>query len=297
MKYILSFYLLSISFLFSTFQLNAQQSLGFGFKTGLNFSQLNGDFEEFESHNSNVGFHIGAGINYNFVDNFGARLEFSFEQKGTKYKYLGTSDFKINDLRERAWTFKDGELDLAVNITNTYISFPISLFAKYKKFEISGGVGVSFLTSTKGTGDFIYEGSGSSDFNSNVNLTSDQIFQIEADYKKDDAGETDIALSAHSLITGQEAVSFARIQNAYWDFDADNEVKKFNSTDFFIHGGLSYFFNKGLFIGGKVIYSLADVTNNNSDKLQGTLTDTGELMFSDAKHGYLTTQIAIGFNF
>ncbi|RMD74824.1 MAG: PorT family protein, partial [Bacteroidetes bacterium] len=66
------------------------QEVHYGFRAGLNFSQLDGPVETDSDGNAlehwdlSSGFNVGALFTFRFVDRFGARTGLSFEQKGSR---------------------------------------------------------------------------------------------------------------------------------------------------------------------------------------------------------------------
>jgi hypothetical protein len=134
----------------------------YGFKAGLNFSQLAGDSEmdaaglELEEFNSTTGFHIGALFNYKFIDAFGVRAELMFSQKGMEYIYDGVSyrDFVDQD-GDKFSTI--GNRRTVLKTTNSYIDVPIMAVARFGKLELSAGPSIGILVNSIASGEVAYD--------------------------------------------------------------------------------------------------------------------------------------------
>lgn len=274
------------------------QKIGVGFKTGLNFSRLAGDMEENEEHRTYTGFHIEASGSVKITDAFGLRLALLFDQKGSKFFYKGNSFVKLNTRQEEEWVFK-GQKDLAINYNNAYISVPVSAYYRWRGLEISGGVGLGFLTSSKGDGDFTFSGTGT---DGNVNFDfEDELFLVEANYLSDDAGAYNFTvpfgIQPKEKIIVNRNVTFPAILNGYYDYEESQNPRKFNSVDFYFHTGLSLYVNKGLYLGARLYYSLIDVTNDEAEKVYSQISDDNMLIFEAKDQRFINIQLSLGFNF
>ncbi len=82
---------------------------------------------------------------------------------------------------------------------------------------------------------------------------------------------------------------------AYFEFTEDRG-NLYNIIDAGLVGGLSVFFNKGLYVTGRVNYGLTDVTKSKADVSLRQL-DNGEFITRDDDDRNFTIQASIGFSF
>ena len=287
-KSILLTLIASASFFFAS-----AQGLSYGFKVGLNFSQLKGDLENdaagmsLESMKNSTGFHIGAGVIYKFTDRFGVKGDFLFTQKGGKQSFDGEAVQLFYNTTGDAAVFQ-GNRTSFLRTTNSYLEFPITAYGRFGRFEISGGMYVGILVSSKAVG--------------NVTFTNDQLpggldAEFEYSYFKDDPSEPTtwepVDYNVVSL-NGVQGLYPATVGSYYDHLNKDGNF--FKGIDFGLNAGLAYFVNKGLFIGFNLNYGLIDVTNNNFDISYAELDGTTYKSRSDNDRNF-TLQASVGFSF
>ena len=83
---------------------------------------------------------------------------------------------------------------------------------------------------------------------------------------------------------------------AYYDFD-EKHGNKYNAFDFGLTGGLSYFLNEGLYIGGRVTYGLLDADDNQYDISLYKLDENNNYIYRNDKNQHLAINASIGFLF
>jgi len=116
------------------FSVNAQESIKFGIKAGVNFSTFGGDADNADSR---TGFHAGAVAEFKLSENFSVQPELLYSQLGAKTEYNESDGLGIYRVEETA--------------KYDYIALPI--LAKYYIIEglsIEAGPQVGFLINAKG---------------------------------------------------------------------------------------------------------------------------------------------------
>ena len=289
--------LLFILCVFASTQVSAQK-FGYGFKAGLNFSTILGPLEQddqgnnLESHKYNSGFHIGAMAHYTFNDIVGVRLEFLFSQRGNKYKYNGTSYQRIL-LPNNEEVFIIGMQNRLVNVTNSYIDLPVSVFARVLPWlELSGGLSFGFMTNSSGAGELVFKGISPKGAN-----IDEYTISLDYDYLKDKPGGigNSIDETIDVNVDGNNVV-LPKSFGAYYSNTNDLETPLFNKFEMGVVGGASIFLNQGLFLGLKVYYGVSDLTNNNADPVLYKRGESGYIFNNDVDRS-LSFQTSIGFSF
>jgi hypothetical protein len=272
----------------------AQAQLKFGFKTGLNIARMTGPSElndagaGLEKWENITGFHIGATFAHKFTDNFGLRGELLYSKKGARYTFEGQSYRIFND--NGTQTLTNGSATYRININNSYLDIPLVGYARFGNFEVSAGAYASVLLQSVGEGSLRYEGN-------TVplgNPTGELKFLLDYNFRRDDAGAGD----ATQTITAQvdaRTLELPRTLGAYYDLPEDNGPL-YNTLDYGLVGGLSYYLSQAMYANVRLQYGLADLTNNDAD-LSKARTDNGQLIFRDDRDRNFAIQISIGFSF
>jgi len=260
----------------ATCSLHAQ--LRYGFKTGLNFARIDGPAETdasgnvLETYKNTTGFHIGMTLGHRFTDNFGVRGEFLYSKKGMKYTFDGPS-YRICRY-DGGTTTTTGNVKYLININNSYIDIPVLAYLRWRDFEISGGGYVGFLIQSTGDGSMTYSNGKTAplmnavyqDVNSNGQFDTgeDKIqFNLSYNYRKDDPGE---GKTGEQVVVRVDArnIELPKTIGAYFD-DTDNKGSLFNTADYGLVGGISYYLSSSLYATVRLQYGLGDVTNNKVD--------------------------------
>lgn len=268
--------------------------LTYGFRAGLSYSKLLGDQETndagmaLDEYRFASGFHIGVSMNYAVTDLFGFRGEVIFTQRGTEYRYDGDSYYFL------ARRTQDQRIILGRRIQDYNISmasFEIPLIAYYKigSFEISGGISTALILSSTGGGSLDFEG---------VSASGNDIdpFRVILQYNfdKDEAGEA--GTGTQTVRVDGVAFQTPETIGAYYDFE-EKDKNQYKSLDFGLTGGLAFYLNPGLYLGGKVTYGLTDADENQYDiSLHKLGTGNSYIQRAD-KNQHLTIQASIGFLF
>ena len=275
----------------------------YGFKTGLNFARFDGPSEtndageSLESFGNVTGFHIGATFAYNFTDNFSLRGEVMYSKRGSKYTFDGQS-YRIFQFSGGS-TLTTGESRYLVNVNNSYIDIPVMGVARWGDFEISGGGYVGFLVGATGDGSLRYAGKSAPPLLypvKNAETGSEElVFNLNHNYRKDDVGEGDDAQKLLAEI-GPRTIEMPKTLGAYFDHTED-KGSLYNTLDFGLVGGISYYLSSSLYAGVRLQYGLADLTNNDADLSKARTAEDGSLIFRDDKDKNFAIQVSVGFSF
>lgn len=292
----------ALFFFASAMCLNAQ--IRYGFKTGLNFANFSGPSEtndagaDLETFKNVTGFHIGATFAYSLTDNYSLRAELLYSKKGAKYTFDGQSYRVFRD--GTSSTFSTGTSRYLININNSYIDIPVLGVARWGDFEFSAGGYVGFLIGSIGDGSLRYSGGKTAppqefDIIDKNTMKKELVFNLDYNYRKDKPGEGD---SAQKVIAdlGTRDVELPKTLGAYFDYPED-KGKLFNTLDYGVVGGLSYYISSSLYAGLRLQYGLADVTNNDADLSKARVNEDGTFIYRDDKDKNFAVQATIGFSF
>lgn len=280
---------------FVALAINVNAQFGYGFKTGLNFNNIQtDDLREGEEYDSNTGFHIGAIFGYAFTDLMGVRGELLYSIKGGRLRYNGDGVFGATADSGREFVVV-GNRSSTLRVGNSYLEIPITFYAKPLEWlELSVGAEAAILINSTGVGQLIVNGETMT--NGQTFAVDEFDFDLNYDYRKD---------KFDSETTGSEVVEFAGEEvtlpssiGAYYEYPEDFG-KKFNTLDFGLVGGASFYLNDGLFVGLRACYGLTDITNNEADRVI-TLNEAGtgvEAVVQDHIDTNLTLQASVGFIF
>lgn len=277
------------------FSLTAQAQLRYGFKTGLNLARMDGPSEttaagaDAESWKNITGFHIGLSLGYSFSDAFGVRGDVLYTKKGAKYTFDGDSYRYFR--HDGGSTLGLGNSRYLVNITNAYIDIPVLFYGRWKDFELSAGGYAGFLVQSIGEGSLAFSNGRTAGLG---NTIPDLEFNLNHNYRKDQFGRGEGGEQVLAQVDAR-VIEMPKTLGAYYDYPED-KGKLYNGLDYGLTFGLAYYMSKSLFIGVRMQYGLADVTNNKADLAKAT-TDNGTLIFRDDKDRNIVTQISVGFSF
>jgi len=274
------------------------QDLSYGFKAGLNFSQFNTtdleqlNGEDLESFTQNSGFHLGIIINTGWTENFGTRAEILFSQKGGRYEFDGPSYAVLNSFIGEERVLSTGFRTMNLNISNTYIDIPISVYFKPTSwFEISAGPNVGLLVSSIASGELSFQ---------EISQSEDDAYRgISLDYRyfSDDPGEFEPDVGTELRMINGQSLEIPKTINAYYDYPDGSETGLYNRLDVGVHAGVSFFINRSLFVGARVNFGLTDITDSEVDRALLGLDDNDEFIFRDDNDRNFSIQASIGFSF
>lgn len=273
--------------------LNAQ--LGYGFRAGLSYSkfvgpsELNGMGEELQAFNFTSGFHIGVSVNYGLTDQFGFRAEALFSQKGTEYSYDGDSYYFLARGRtDERLVLGTRTVDQSVSMATFEI--PLVAYYKFSFIEVSGGFYGSLLAAATGGGSL-----GMTNVKSLTgNDVEDFDVTLQHNYGKDGAGGA--SLQTVLITVDGSPVQQPINTGAYYDYDFKDK-NLYQVFDFGLVGGINFYLNDGLYIGGRVTYGLVDLDRNEYDISYYELNDDNSYIQRADKNQNLTIQASVGFLF
>ncbi|PHN05614.1 porin family protein [Flavilitoribacter nigricans] len=269
------------------------QTFSGGFKSGLNFSTFNGpsemdaDGNELEDFKTNTGFHIGATFRVAFTDYFGVRAELLYSQKGVDYIYEGPSYWTFTNTTNPVYTV--GNRVSTISINNSYIDVPLMAYVRLGRIELSGGVNASILLGSSGTGDLTYSGT----TNGGASVGP---FTLALDYNYfGDRYQGFNTFENHQFSVGNTTLEVPKNIGAYYA-GADSEEHLFRRTDFGLNAGISFFLNKGLYLGFRANMGMTDVTKMAQDYSRFKLDTDNSLILRDDDDKNLSFQASIGFS-
>jgi hypothetical protein len=269
----------------------------YGLKFGTNWTCFKGQIEKdingnaLESFKPAMGFQIGFTSNYPFSDNTGLRVEMLYAQKCVNFSYDGeaTKYFYTQNTNRRI--IAKGHLTSNLKIKNDYFEVPITFYIKTEnQIEFGLGVNFAFLANSKGDGEMTFTG------NTEGGYAIPQ-FTAKLDYNYSRDKDTTAALSERvANVEEGGTVRLPETLGAYYE-NRTSEHQRFNTIDIGLIGDLKYWLSDGLAIGGRVVYSLKDVTNNESDFSQNRLDPNKNLNATYDYDKFLTYQLSLIFKF
>jgi hypothetical protein len=233
------------------------------------------------------GFHIGFSMNYAITDLFGFRGEVIFTQRGTEYKYDGDSYyFLARRTADERVIF--GRRIQDYNISMASFEIPVIAYVKVGSFEFSGGLTAALISSTTGGGSLDFEGMTQSGAIDPFSVT------LQYDFNKDEAQQA--SSSTIPVKVGATTLSTPATVGAYYDFEEKNG-NWYRAFDLGITGGISFYLNEGLYLGGRVTYGLMDASDNQYDISLYKLDQGNSYISRTDSDQHLTVHASIGFLF
>lgn len=283
----------TICFFLSALALQAQ--LSGGVKIGLNFSNLKGPLEQdaaganVEQYKNYTGFHIGPAFSYAFSDRFGLRGEVLYSKKGFKYEYSGAGyrTFTLDNNQGTISNTGTTKLGLSVNLNG--FDLPVMGYARLGNLELTGGAYASVFVIKVAEGAMQYSWKNLDGSDGSIELLQ------RHNYNKDKFGEGDATNTVVATVNAKKA-TLPQIAGAYYDFPEDRG-KLYKTLDYGLIGGAAYYLSSTLYVGARLQYGLADLTNTNADVSRQTRNADGSLITrADNDHNF-TIQASVGFSF
>ena len=286
--------LFTLLFLFAFTYAASAQDFSFGFKTGLNFSNIKGDLEKTtdggESLDRNIGFHFGATFAWKATDLMGLRAELMYSQKGTKRAYNGPSYYTFVSLNDVKYPTK-GIRKEDLNVNNSYIELPVMAYFKpHSRVEVYGGMSIGILVSSTAFGNLKYSNISGADPTTIID------HELDFNYLSDKPGEKTYANPAETVKLGGENVPYPQTAGAYFEF-VEDRGKLYKAFDLGVIGGVSVYLSKSLYVSARINYGLLDITKTKADVSLSTLDDTNNFISRNDNDRNISTQISIGFSF
>lgn len=272
-----------------------QAQFGYGFKTGINFNSFSSDdIREGEEFVNTTGFHIGAAFGYKFTELMGARAELLYSIRGGRIRYDGEGAFPL--VRPDGSTVViNGTRRSTLRINNNYLEVPVTFYYKPAPWiELSVGAQAGVLIGSTAIGQQGILGTANIDdqlFNVN-----ELRFNLDYNYGKDSFDDTE-EINAFVEIAG-ENVTYPSSIGAYYEYDRDYG-KPYETFDFSAVGGISFFLNKGLYVGARANIGLRDITRNEADRVSVLAADgvSLETVQRDDTDTNRALQVSVGFIF
>ncbi len=273
------------------------QEFSFGFKTGLNFSNIKGDEEKTadatETLDQNIGFHFGATFAWEITDIMGLRAELMYSQKGTKRSFEGPSYYTFTTPNNDKF-LTTGIRQQEMNVGNSYIELPIMAYFKpHSRFEIYGGMSFGVLVNSTAFGNIKF-----SDIKyAGIPAVPNSIdHELDFNYLSDKAGEQTYDNPAETVKINNNNVPFPQTAGAYFEF-VEDRGKLYSAFDLGVVGGLSVYLSKSLYVSGRINYGLLDITKTKADVSLSSLDDNNEFISRNDDDRNVTIQASIGFSF
>lgn len=290
-------YILFVVAVLSTGQAYGQ---GFGtiFRAGLNISSFNGptlmdaNGQSLEEYGYGTGFHIGAGARYKFdySGNYGVSMEFLYSLKGGLISYEGESWYTFRNPQGASIT-TTGTRRMALDVSNSYLEFPVSFFAKFGKFELHGGAYMGVRLRSIANGDYRYMTTSPNNLNFSVLL--DQNFRND---RLPDYSMSFPSNEVELLEVAGELFQVPTTQGAYFEHPEFNG-SLYKALDFGLIGGFSYYLTDGLFLGFRFQYGLTDVTRDDMHLNLNRLGDDNQPLLRSEVQRNIVYQASVGFAF
>jgi Outer membrane protein beta-barrel domain len=295
MKHILVFLLTMCLMTSETF---AQEGLGFGMNIGLNYSTIRGTSEVIagttttpEMFNPNSGLQGGLLVRYGLTDLFGFRLEANYAQRGMKYTYEGIGIQPFRDDNAAA-VLTTGTLKYNLNLTNSYLELPLTVYARLgDNWEIHGGGYFAYLVKSASDGALSLK-------NAKTLLgTTVPEYSGTVDYNflSADDDKADVTNNKVLFTEGGRTVKSPVSLGAYYGRGTANGYL-FNRVDYGLVAGLSYKMRSGLTAMARFNYGMTDVTNNAVHAMQSGLSADKKFILRDSNDKNMSVQISFIFS-
>lgn len=282
-------YLYIVFFGVMTFAVQAQ-TYNVGIRAGQNFATIRGAEEENESLEFSGGFHFGISFQVNVAENFGIKTEILYNQNGYNQKFVGEGIYMIRK-PSGGVVFERGNMDLNLVVSNAYLHLPVTAHLKINnRWEVYGGIYGGILIGPTGRGLLRFE---------SIDHPDEILFRQSLDYNfnSNEAGGITFNQSRSPKIrVDGEIIDLPPGVGAYYQFldKRDNLFKKF---DYGLNLGANYYLNRGFYVGMKVDYGLADITNQSMDRSLNELNPDNSYLQRDDKDRVLSFQVSFGFKF
>ncbi len=267
-------------------------SQSIGIRAGLNYSKFSGPVvsSSNEAYNFSSGFHFGINLNQFMTDKSYLRFELLYIQNGSNYKINGDSYYYI---RSDEPFYERGNTDINLDISNAYISLPITYhYSISKKIELHAGGYFNILIGPKGSGTLKFD---SRDNPDKIKMQQ----SLDYNYNSDRAGYGYIPNSQlfPTIIVGDENVPLFSYLGAYYQYQ-EKLTNRFRWFDAGLSFGGSYFFNRGFYGSVRLDYGLVDLTKTEGD-ISITEVDLTEnkALNKTTRDTHVGIQASLGFKF
>ncbi len=274
------------------------QDFSFGFKAGLNFTTFKGEAEKddqgetLEEFSTNTGFLVGATFSWKATELMGLRSELLFSQKGSRRNFKGPSYYFFYNINGQQIP-ATGTRDMDINVSNSYFVLPVMGYIKPAKWlELYVGGYAGALISSTAFGNLV--------FDNGVTLAGDKVsdkvkHELDYNYFGDRPRSATYSNPPETIKIKGESIPYPQTAGAYFEFTED-PGRLYKIFDAGVLGGVSVFFNKGLYLTGRLTYGLLDITRTRADVSLAKLDGESLITRNDFDRNY-TLQAGIGFSF
>lgn len=268
---------------------NLLSAQAIGVRAGWNFNKFDGPLEAAESFGFANGIHFGINYGYKLSNKLMIGAELLYNQAGSKHRYDSTGQSYYLLYTSSKTVFEKGKRLLNLEISNSYISLPITaIFKLSRKFEIFGGLSPNFLVNPTGRGQVRFE---------SYDHPNQILFREALDYRYfQDVAKGAGNLGFARIIVDEKIVNIPKSIGAYYQYDV-KDGNTFNWFSLSAIGGINYFINKGFYTGLRLERGLTDLTNDRMDVSLEKLNDDFSFIKRADKDIQLTYQISLGFRF
>ena len=289
----------------------------FGLRAGASFTSMFGPQEAYvsEEYKTTVRLSAGGTVRFALHERFGLAAEVVFVQKGAFYGATSTNAFlrlpayateqpivygynRVNDqyVRREDINFRKRT---SLNIVNGYIEVPILFYyeAIDDRLQFDLGVGIGFLIDSKGRGTIKF---GENSVFEDPVPNPGEFIEMDLDYRmlQDEIGAAYNTNSRSARIDGTTRFYPSGPSSYYFTDETDkNGENVFNTIDFTLQAGVSYYFTPGLRLGARFGYSLMDITNTRYDYSELNVNADGTLIQRDDFDGNIGVQVFVGLQF
>lgn len=284
------------------------QNYNIGIRAGLSQSQFIGPSEANanEDFSFTGGFHFGLNFQWNFTEVIGIRTEIIYNQTGSQYSFssadgynfyrpliIGERLLDFSAPREE-WPFLRDQTNIELDHNFAYIQFPQTINVKITdKWEAFAGGYISLLLNPLATGTLNF--GDSEDLFENPQSFSQG---LDFDFDSDIPGGFNQNLTPRLLIVDGKDVDIPGAIGAYYLFENVEQFEdKFNSIDYGLIGGFSYYFNRGFYGSVRVEYGLNDITRTEGDVSLQELNPDRSFVFNEDDDRTLGLFLSLGFKF
>lgn len=276
---------------------SSAQDYKVGVRAGVDFTTLSGPTEANETFSVSQGFHFGFNVARYFTNQISVRAEFLYQQKGYKKNYQGAGYYGIKD-SDNAIKYIPGDLDYILEVSNAYISLPITFhFQPVKQIEVYAGISPNFLINPIGNGNVLFVSS----------ENPDRLFfrqTLAHRYYQDVVGGTGSTTGTTTSSTGPQVYCGddiitvpSTIGAYYWQDSSDEGERAYKWFDLSAVIGTQIYVNKSFYVGARFEYGLIDTTNDNVDISLGSLHSNGGFQLNEDKDLNIGGQFSVGFRF
>jgi hypothetical protein len=289
----------------------------FGLRAGASLTSMYGPKElgTDEIYKTTVRLAAGGTVMLPLHERFGVIAEVVFVQKGAfhalttnnsflKMPAYGTEQAFIYGYNRTGNTYtKRTDINFrrraSLNTINAYVEIPVMFYYELMddRLQLDLGVGIGFLVDSKGLGTIKF---GDAEILEAANPDASQFIEMDLDYKmlRDDIGELSASTAKTAKIDGTTRY-YPRSPAAYYFTDVEDKEgqNRFQTIDFTLQTGVSYYFTPGLRVGARFGYSLLDVTTDKYDYSTSDLTEEGEYIERQDRDGNIGVQIFVGLQF